>query len=352
MSRSRREFLAGAAALGVIAVSPGVSRAALSDPAEASVLFARLTPGPDYSFLWAAEALGYFEEEGLDVAIQPTGGSPEVARLLAAGQGDVGIPGAEATILSVSKGLPIKDVFCLQQRMIYGVGVPKGGAIETVEDLKGKRIGVQSLTASPVFVAKALLREAGLDPDGDVTFVPIGVGAQAVGAVKAGQVDAAAFHDTQFLLFEAGGVPFSLFPMPAFERYFTAGIAVPSDAIEDRPEMIAGFARAISKALVYTFANPEASIRAMESVVGKTNQDPELALAILKQRLSYMKPPPEAGGVWGWNTPERYGEFADFLLRAGFIDEEVDGAAIFDGRFLEEANAFDADAVSRAAKAA
>jgi NitT/TauT family transport system substrate-binding protein len=331
---------------------PGILRAASPKLTDVTVLFARLAPGPDYSFLWAAQALGYFRQEGLNVTIQPTAGSPEVTRLVAAGQGDIGLPGAEATIMGVSKGLPLKDVFCIQQRMIYSVGAPEKSAIKTIADLKGKRIGVQSLTASPVFVAKALLRKAGLDPDRDVTFIPIGVGARAVAAVTSGQVDATSFHDTQFVLFRAAGVPFRLFPEPSFSRYFTAGVAVKSETVTKRPEVVIGFTRAIAKALVYSFANPAASIEVMDKLLGRKEKSPEVALALLKDRLTYEQLPAEAHGQWGWNTPERYAEFASFLQKVGMIGRPVDGSKIFDGRFLKAANAFDAAAISHSATSA
>jgi len=346
---SRRHVLAGAASLAALAAASGPARAAGEGLTKVTVLFPRLAPGSDFSFLWAAKALGYFAQEGLDIVVQPTGGSPEVARLLAAGQGDVGLPGAEATIIAVAKGLPVKDVFCVQQRMIYNVGVPEDSSIRTIADLKGKRIGVQSLTASPVFVAKALLKKAGLDPDHDVSFLPIGVGAQAVAAVKAQQVDAVSFHDTQFLLFKFAGVPFRQFETPDFDRYFTAGIAVNANTVNERPKMIVGFGRAIAKGLAYSFANPQASITAMYEVLGKSRNDPAQDLAILQQRLSFEKPPPEAHGQWGWNTAERYGEFADFLQSVGVVNKKVAGADVFDGRFLDEMNAFDVKAIERSA---
>lgn len=351
MMRSRRDFLLGAA-LATLAGPIGNPRAAAAELTDITVLFARLTPGPDYSFLWAADALGYFREEGLNVKIQPTKGSPEVARLLAAGQGDFGIPGAEATIISVSKGLPIKDVFCIQQRMIYSVGVPEASDIREIADLKGKRIGVQSLTASPVFVAQALAKSAGLNPKRDLTFIPIGIGAQAIAAVKGGHVDAVSFHDTQFLQFRFAGIPFREFPLPAFAQHFTAGIAVKTSTITERPQLVAGFARAIAKGLVYSFANPKASIDAMEKIVPATNKDPAFVLAELKGRLTYQELPREANGQWGWNTPERYRRFADFLLDIGVINRKVEGEAVFDGRFLKDANAFDAEAIARSARSA
>ena len=351
MALQRGMFLAGSAALAAAVALPATPAPA-QNLTDVTLLFPRLTPGADYSFPWAAEALGFFRAEGLRVTIQPTGGSPEVARLVAAGQGDIGLAGAEATIVAASKGLPIRDVFTIQQKMIYSVGAPESSAIRAAADFKGKRVGVQSLAASPVFVARAIFREAGLDPDRDITFVPIGVGGQAVAAVKSGQVDGVAFHDTQFVIFRANGVPFRLMPAPNFKPYFTVGLVVKSDAIAQRAPMIAGFTRAIAKALVYSFANPAASIKAMAQIVPDANKDPAESMAELKERLTFEGLPAEAKGQWGWNTPARYQKFADFLQSVGVIDQKIDGAAIFDPRFLQRANAFDVAAIERMARSA
>src|SRR5665213_982951 len=351
MNARRRDFVAASLGFAAAIALPLPIRAQ-SPLTEVTLLFPRLAPGSDYSFLWAADALGYFREEGLKVNVQPTGGSPEVARLVAAGQGDIGIAGAEAIIVGAGKGLPIRDVFCIQQRMIYSVGVPQGGALRSPADLKDKRIGVQSLSASPVFVAKALLREAGLNPERDATFLPIGVGGQAIAAVKSGQVDAVAYHDKQFVLFRDAGVPYKLLDMPKFRRFFTAGLVVKADAVGPRARMIAGFARAIAKGLAYSTAGPEASIKAMTQLVPDANKNPAQALEILKERLTFEKLPPEAHGMWGWNTRDRYAQFADFLYAAGVLEVKVDGANLFDGQFLKRANAFDGAAIARAAKSA
>jgi len=67
--------------------------------------------------------------------------------------------------------------------------VLKESPIRKDVDLKGKAIGVGSLASSAVGYMKALVAEAGLDPNKDVTFLPVGMGAQAAMALKMGKVD-------------------------------------------------------------------------------------------------------------------------------------------------------------------
>ena len=85
-------------------------------------------------------------------------------------------------------------------------------------------------------------------------------------------------------------------------------------------------------------------------VIGKTSANPDTALALLKARLQNHVLPPEARGQWGWNTVDRYGTYADFLLDVGILQKKVNGADVFDGRFLADINKFDARAIERSAK--
>jgi len=353
MSLSRRRFVQTSLGAGAALGWSRASLAQASKPQAITCLFPFQTFGTDWSFFFAAQALGYFKEEGLDVTAQPTKGSPEVGRLLAAGQGDIGFAGAEAIIMNVSKGLPVRDVFTVQQGVVYRVGVPEGSPIKTVADLKGKRIGSQSLTGSTVFLAKALVKQAGLDPERDVTFIPIGLGAQAMAALRAKEVDAATFGDTTFVEFAQNGMPFSFFPLESFSDHFGVGIVTPAAAVTERGDTITRFSRAVAKGIVYSFANPEATVRQMQKVVpGVAAKDFEGGVARLKVRQEAIKLPAAAGGQWGWNTPERYNAFADFLLGVGFIERPVKSEEVMDRRYIKAINAFDPEPVIRAAKSA
>ncbi|HEY7221043.1 MAG TPA: ABC transporter substrate-binding protein [Candidatus Binatia bacterium] len=55
----------------------------------------------------------------------------------------------------------------------YGMGV--GSAIDSLKDLKGKKVGVSALGARSDLVARVMLRRAGLDPSKDVEMVAAGL---------------------------------------------------------------------------------------------------------------------------------------------------------------------------------
>jgi ABC-type nitrate/sulfonate/bicarbonate transport system substrate-binding protein len=70
----------------------------------------------------------------------------------------------------------------------YGLAV--AGGIDTVQALRGKKIGVSGLGGRSDLVARVVLRRAGLDPAKDVEIVPIGLGPARVVALSRGLVQA------------------------------------------------------------------------------------------------------------------------------------------------------------------
>ena len=137
----------------------------------------------------AQGGLGFYEEEGLEVEFTGASGSGAAVQLVGAGQADIGgHVGTAPTIIGVDQGLPVIAPWLITRRNIYAIVVPEDGRITKIADLKGQKLGVFSLGSDGVPMAKAMAREVGLDPEKDLSLVPIGLGAQAVNAMRTGQV--------------------------------------------------------------------------------------------------------------------------------------------------------------------
>src|SRR5205814_3991073 len=124
--------------------------------------------------------------------IQPTGGSVDSVRLTAVGQGDLSVAGCDGMVIARTQGQNMRCGFVHAQKQIYGVGVLNDSPIRAVTDLKGKTLGVQGLGSGSVPYTKGLVKEAGLNPDADITFVEVGVGAAMVNALQTRRIDASA----------------------------------------------------------------------------------------------------------------------------------------------------------------
>lgn len=333
------------------AAKPDVKTSRPASMTRITVLFPQSSAQPDWPHLWVAQHLGYFKEENLDVDIQFTSGSGDSARLTGVGRGDIGLGGSDAVLIAVAGGAPLTSVYTHQQGSIFGVGVLADGPIKEVKDLKGKTIGVASFGSGALAIAKAMMKEAGLDPEKDATFIEIGVGAGAASALSSGRVDATAHWDTMWYQFERQGLKLRVFESPKFDEFFGSTVNVREESLQKSPEVIEAFLRAFNKGIVFSLENPTAAIEAMGKLVPEVLKDKEQSIGIMQVRArKTWGLPPQAGGVLGWNSVERWKKYHDFLLETGQLKQPVDVAKVWDDRFLRAAMAFDQAAIKQQAR--
>src|ERR1700712_2767470 len=132
-----------------------------------------------------AKQLGYFEKEGYDVSLLAVGGSNESAIQISAGNGEIGAASPGESLVGIQSGkLDIRYFYSLYYANIWSVAVMPDSPIKAMVDLKDKKLGVQSMGGAGTTFGRAFVNQAGLDPQRDVAFLPIGMGAQAITSVK------------------------------------------------------------------------------------------------------------------------------------------------------------------------
>ncbi len=145
-----------------------------------------------YLPLTVAEQQGYFKAEGLNVRISDFAGGAVALRAVVGGSADV-VSGAYEHTISLQSKKQFFQAFVLQGRLpqiAFGVSSAKAGQVKSLKDLKGMKIGVSAPGSSTHNLVKQLLSKAGLDPNKDAAIVGVGLGAQAIAALKSGQIDA------------------------------------------------------------------------------------------------------------------------------------------------------------------
>lgn len=160
-----------------------------------------------YLPLTAAERLGYFKDEGLQVEIQDFPGGAKALQALLGNSADVVSGAFEHTIVMQTMAQRLQ-AFVLQgitPGLQLGIAKARAASYSWPKDLKGMRIGVSAPGSSTHMLVNHLLASVGLTPD-DVTIVGVGNGAPAVAAMKSGELDAISNVDPVMLLLEKQGV--------------------------------------------------------------------------------------------------------------------------------------------------
>jgi NitT/TauT family transport system substrate-binding protein len=145
-----------------------------------------------YLPLTIAEQLGYFKDEGLNVKISDFAGGSVALRAVVGGSADV-VSGAYEHTINLQSKKQYFRAFVAQGRLpqiAFGVSSAKAAQFKSLKDMKGMKVGVSAPGSSTHNLVKQLLAKAGLDPNKDVSVVGVGLGAQAIAAIKSGTIDA------------------------------------------------------------------------------------------------------------------------------------------------------------------
>jgi NitT/TauT family transport system substrate-binding protein len=156
-----------------------------------------------YLPLTLAEQLGYFKSEGLEVEISDFAGGAKALQAVVGGSADVCSGAYEHTIYLQAKN-QIYQSFVLQGRapqIAIGVSLKNMPNYKSLEDLRGKKIGVSAPGSSTNIAANLVLSKAGLKSS-DVSFIGVGTAAGALAALRSGQIDAISNIDPVMTMLE------------------------------------------------------------------------------------------------------------------------------------------------------
>ena len=216
-----------------------------------------------YAPMYVAYTEGYFKEEGLDVEIILTAGADKVTAAVLSDDVNIGFCGSESTIYLYNEGvkdylvnfagLTKKDGSFLVSRKKYDNF--------TVENLKGKTIIGGRKGGMPEMTLKWALKENGIDYVDDV-IIDTSIAFNAMsGAFIGGQGDFVSLFEPNALELEKQGLGYvvaSIGELGGIVPY-TAFNAKKS-YIENNPDVIEGFTKAIQKGLDYVHNNSSKDI--------------------------------------------------------------------------------------------
>jgi NitT/TauT family transport system substrate-binding protein len=101
-------------------------------------------PQPEQGGFFAAQLLGYFKAEGLDVTILPLPQYGSVAPLVTSGKAEFGLGSSDQVLEWSSNGLPLIAVSATMQHDPQAIMVHKDSAIRDFSDLNGHTIAAQT----------------------------------------------------------------------------------------------------------------------------------------------------------------------------------------------------------------
>ena len=293
--------------------------------------------GPQAWFFMAQDK-GYFKAEGLDVEIDQGEGSSASITKVAAGAYQAGFGDLNALIDIAAKrpaDAPV-GVYMIYNTPPFTIVVKKDSPIRTPKDLEGKTIGGPAndgaLKLFPAFAKVAKLDAAKVN----ITNMAPNLREQ---MLLRGQVDAV-FGYINTVYFSAKLVGIDPEKDLRFINYGDFGMDLYSNAIvfsrgcvQENPKAVAGFLKALNRAINDSLANPEA---AMDVVM---KREPLLQRGVEKERLvatikQEMGHPEIARIGLGDVDPQRLSRAIAMVVDANGLPRTPANDEVFDRSFL------------------
>ena len=214
-----------------------------------------------YTPIWVAHDAGYFAKEGLqdDIILIPSG--TQLAQVTVAGEIDIGSLNGSSAIAAALSGADLKIIGNSGNKMVFSLYVRP--EIKSVEQLKGKKIGVTRFGSAPDISVRYALRKYNINPDKDLTLIQLGFMATVAGGLQGGSIEGGVVSPpTQFAVEKAGfkelinitDMDFA-FPNPAL-------VAVGS-IIRSKPDVINRFMRAYVRGMHRARTDPAFTYKSM-----------------------------------------------------------------------------------------
>ncbi len=289
-----------------------------------------------YLPLYLAIQEGYFEEEGLEVeVITATGGAHVTSLVSGDAWGNIAGPDSNQ-MANPGSSDPIQGVVNVVNRAnVYLMGssdekVDSTNEAELAAYLEGKTIAAGRYGGSPNLLTRWLLLELGLDPDKDVKLEEPADASAVVSLVESGQADIANGGEPQITEGINKGVwnePFYSFP--SLGDYPYSVISVKKSTIENEPEVVESFVKAMLKGLKAVDEDPELAMEALKKEFPTTSDDS------LKASLDRAY----ADQLWskdGFISEEALAKPMDVVEKTGVYKEGYKYEELIDMQFVEK----------------
>lgn len=226
---------------------------------------------------------GIYQKHGIDLKLIDFEGGGKMHQGMAAGAVDIGV-GAGPELAFVAKGSPELAIANVAGPPLFiGIMVPQDSPIHSVDQLKGKKIGVSSQNSMTYWMALELARHKGWGPDG---VTPVTIGGQfaaIIAAFRTHQIDAEVSSTANAFQLELKKEGRLLIPVSDYLGNMGADMIFASKrVIESNPDAIRRFLAAWFETVDFMRHHHAEAIKIIASVTGL---DPEVQKREFEQSM-------------------------------------------------------------------
>jgi NitT/TauT family transport system substrate-binding protein len=277
-----------------------------------------------FAGFYVAQDKGIYKAAGLDVNIQPGGPDFPAIQMVAGGNEQFGVTGADQILMARSKGVPVVALAVIYRRNPFVLFSLAKSGIKTPADFAGKKVGLK-IGGNEELIYRAVIAKAGIDKS-QLTEIPVKFD---ITPLLTGDIDVW----PGYLINEV---------LAAKEKGFDVNIIAPSQygidlyadtlfttekMLKEKPAVVQKFVAATLQGWNSAMAAPEEAAKITIKYGDKLTYDHELAM--MKASIPLLKPDDKPVGYMdeaGWSSVQK------LLLDAGFQKDPVNVAEAFNAK--------------------
>ena len=290
-------------------------------------------PNANHAGLYVARDKGYFTEENLEVEwftpVDPT----IVNQTVAAGQVDFGINYQPDLLLARAQGVPVVSIVGLVQHPLNSVQALQASGISRPRDLAGKKVGYPGIPLNEALLDTMLKSDGVAGGLEEVELLDVGFDLAAVLINETVDACIGCYFSHESFLIENQGHQVNIMHVEEWgvPDFYELVFVASEDTLRDRPDLVQRFVRAVVRGYQDAATDPDAALAIL--LGGAEEADP----AIETPGIQVLAPLWKTDQPVGWQTQERWTEFAKWLHDNGLVAEPVDATQAFTNQFVEGA---------------
>jgi NitT/TauT family transport system substrate-binding protein len=206
---------------------------------------------------WIIKDAGYFKQEGLDANLVYIAASSTMAQAMMAGEVAISTANSQAVVDTGLQGGDLVAVGAIVNFVaLYVIAAPE---IKSVQELKGKPVGVTRFGATTDFAMQMFLKKYGLEPVRDVPLIQIGGVPELAAALSNRSIYAAAMSYPMGLVAQQGGMKMLANLAKEQIPFLHQGLTTTGKFLRERRAHAKAFVRAYGKAVHFMHTRKEES---------------------------------------------------------------------------------------------
>lgn len=321
-----KKLLALLVTLGLLAAC-SAGQTSASKEASGREIVLGLTYVPDIQFapFYVAEEKGFFAYEGLNIRLRHHGAQEALLGALASGEEEIVFAGGDEMLQGRAQGIDVVDWATMYQQYPAALLVRADSDITSLQDLRGKTIGLPGPYGENYFALEAMLAQTGMKADDDVSIQYIGYTQQAALATK--KVDAViGFSNSDAVSIAAAINPAK--PVDEVVRTISlsegtlplvgVGLGSLTKNVDAHADDYTKILKAVNKAVTWSSEHPEETIK-LSAKYAKDLANPAKATtaqAVLERTLKLY----QGSGTLGSQAAQPWSQMSEFMASIGLLE--------------------------------